>query len=678
MSSYTILKSLFQSGEISPYFSGRTDSDIYSTGVALMENALPHNLGGFRKRNGTHYFGSIHNSFIRPIELYTSYKSYLIQADASKFYIFDSDNPTSVLCECTHTYGNDIQSIQYRANKGVLYIVHRLHPVQKLEITIKNSVYTATLTEITFVTDETDAERCVTFSKVGDYPSTICFKGGRLFLGATDNHLITTFASRTPTGGNDRYNDFTLYDKNWDYERTSDTSVVAGKTYYSYVTERYTQSADTTVDNTKIYYTKSGDAYSRIVPSGTENPQELDWYECLYLTSGVYEAVTPKGTENPSSQIWYEYASTVEVTNSHAIELEENDMYGTKILWYVVQSRLICGNNRSIFMDTGAAATPEGFDLAVVLNTGTTSVQAKVFKNYVCLVGQTGKSLHIMVWDEDSEGYVTIDMSKNSPHLLRSGIKDFDIVVDPIPTAWIVTNDGKLLSCTYDTSTGLAAWSSHPRNAGTYEGITVAGENHNRIYLTVKDGSSYHGEYLDVTDHETIDEAFYVDCGQVIEVETAQTTFTVNEALEGHEVIALGDNGIMPIRTVSNKTIEYDSPVKKLIVGLPIITKVHTFSPEIPANGTSQGKWRNIKNILVRLYESFGGELGQTSETTEPILYRRYGNYKYGSPITLVSEDIDIDINSKNTRDGSVYIIHEEPTPFNLLSLITKYEIREA
>ena len=134
----------------------------------------------------------------------------------------------------------------------------------------------------------------------------------------------------------------------------------------------------------------------------------------------------------------------------------------------------------------------------------------------------------------------------------------------------------------------------------------------------------------------------------------------------------------MPVKTVENNKVTYDTPVKKLVVGLPIITKVHTFSPEIPANGTSQGKFRNIKNILVRLYESYGGKLGQTVEAAEPILLRRYGAYSYGDPITLVSEDIDIDINSKNTRDGSVYIIHEEPVPFNLLSLITKYEVREA
>ena len=677
MASYTTLKALFQSGEISVYYAGRTDSDIYATGVAQMENAIPHLLGGFRKRNGTHFFGSLHSSFIRPIELYTSYKSYAIQADASKFYVFDSDNPSTVLCECSHSYGTDIESIQYRANKGVLYIVHHKHAVQKLEITESGGVYTATLSTITFVSDS-DPDRCITFSGTGNYPSAICFKGGRLFLGATDNHLITTYGSRTPSNGQDRYNDFTLYDTNWNYQRTSDTTVDPSKTYYAYVTERYVQTTDTTVDNTKIYYTKSGNAYSRVIPVGTEDPQALNWYECQYLTTGIYEQVTPGGSENPAAQTWYEYVSTVEVTNSHAIELEENDMYGTKILWYVVQNRLICGNNRSIFMDTGAAATPEGFDLSVVLNTGTTPVQAKVFKNYVCLVGQTGKSLHIMVWDEDSEGYVTIDMSKNSPHLLRAGIKDFDIVVDPIPTAWIVTNSGELLSCAYDTSTGLAAWSKHPRTCGKYVGITVAGENHNRIFLTVKDGEYYHGEYLDITDHETIDDAFYVDCGEIIENATAQTTFTLNSALEGHDVVALGDNGVMPVKTVENNKVTYDTPVKKLVVGLPIITKVHTFSPEIPANGTSQGKFRNIKNILVRLYESYGGKLGQTVEAAEPILLRRYGAYSYGDPITLVSEDIDIDINSKNTRDGSVYIIHEEPVPFNLLSLITKYEVREA
>ena len=50
---YSVLKASFQYGEISPFFGGQVQSEIYAAGVREMKNVLPDQAGGFRKRNGT-------------------------------------------------------------------------------------------------------------------------------------------------------------------------------------------------------------------------------------------------------------------------------------------------------------------------------------------------------------------------------------------------------------------------------------------------------------------------------------------------------------------------------------------------------------------------------------------------------------------------------------------------
>ena len=680
MSQYTIAKSLFQSGELRPAYAGRTDSDIFATGCALMCNALPDALGGFKKRPGTHFFGSVDQNARKPMELYTEAVDYYIEATEAAFNVYDADEPGSLLCSVAHSYGTHIRSVQYRTNKGVLYIVHRLHAPATLKVTVSGSTYTATLAAIQFVSDPDDSERCVTFSASGGYPSVISFKGGRMYLGATDDQPSTVWASRTPTGGADRYNDFTLYDTNWDFETSEDTSVVSGKTYYEYQTQQFVLSTDTAVDPDTIYYELNGGNYERKNPVGTEDPVSLGWYVLVNLTTGQYVPVSPAGTENPAQLCWYEYVGSKEPTNSHAIEVEENDMWGTRILWFAVQNRLICGTSRSVLMDSGSAATPATFDLMVVLNTGASDIQAKSFKNYVCFSGHTGKALFLMGWDDNSQGYVTVDMSRNSSHLLKSGIKDFDIMLDPIPTVWIITNDGKLLSCSYDATTGLTGWARHTRKSGTWSGLCVAGKDHDRLFLTIEDGGYYHSEYLDLIETDEIEEGWYVDCGKEYTSLSAVSTFqNLPAPLEGKDIVAIGDNGLMPPKKVSSGTVTYGRAVKHLIAGLPIETTVKTFTPEIPANGTSQGKNRRIRSVTLKLYQSFGGFLSEeVSQSIQELLYRRYGATSYGAEIELFSGDMEMKIDSRNTKSGAVKVYHDQPAPFNVLSLITKYEILEA
>lgn len=625
MSDYSILKASFQYGEISPFFGGQVQSEIYAAGVREMKNVLPDQAGGFRKRNGTIYFASPDPTVkTRLMEFYTGSESFLLAMNENGTYLAKAADPFNQLCSTTTPYSTyeEIMEMKFRANKGILYLVHPQHKPQTLTITYTPGppeVWSMAFADITFVPSGK-------FGSTGNYPSAICFKGGRLFLAATDNHPTTVWASRTPEDF-DRYNDFTLNDN--DYQSTEDTSVVSNKKYYA-----------------KSYNTE-GEAVFTLVATPTGDPAAQGWYE------------------------WYNY----KVLSSHALELEENDMYGTKIHWLAVQNRVICGNKRAIFMDAGDISSPTLFDMTVSLNTGSSPIQAKAYKNYVLFLGVNKKQLYLMVWDENLQNYTAMEITMSATHLFKNEIADFDIMLDPELIIWVVTKDGKLYSCSNATG-----WAEHPRTAGKYTTLAVAGESHSRLFLEVKLGDKYHFEYLDVLASDTVSGVF-TDCSTQFVYGTAQASIEVNEALEGQTVSAFADGAIMPMVVPEEDSghvyANYKKAVKAGTVGLPIECEVKLFPPELPANGTSIGKTKRISRVTTRLYSSFGGKIAVDDAEPIQMLTRRYGVYHYGDGVELVSDDVSVDTMGRNTQQGSVRILHDEPVPFNVLSVGTRFELME-
>lgn len=646
MSDYSVLKASFQYGEISPFFGGQVQSEIYAAGVREMKNVLPDQAGGFRKRNGTIYFASPDPTVkTRLMEFYTGSESFLLAMNENGTYLYRASDPFNQLCSTTTPYSTyaEIMEMKFRANKGILYLVHPSYKPQTLTITYTPGppeVWSMAFADITFVPSGK-------FGSTGNYPSAICFKGGRLFLAATDTQPTTVWASRTPDD-TDRYNDFTLNDN--DYQPTEDTSVVSNKKYYEKT------------------YNAQGEAVFTLKANPTGDPKAQSWYE------------------------WYNY----KVLSSHAFELEENDMYGTKIHWLAVQNRVICGNKRAIFMDTGDISSPTLFDMTVSLNTGSSPIQAKAYKNYVLFLGVNEKQLYLMVWDENLQNYTAMEITRSATHLFKNGIADFDIMLDPELIIWVVTKDGKLYSCSNATG-----WAEHPRTAGKYTTLAVAGESHSRMFLEVWENPEeeddtnwkYHFEYLDVLSSDTT-EGVFTDCSTVFdfgldldEEPICYKDIPVNKALEGLEVSAFAwddpekKGAIMPKVTAEDDSgtiyAKYKKAVNKGSVGLPIECEVRLFPPELPANGTSIGKTKRISRVTTRLYSSFGGKIAVDDAEPIQMLTRRYGVYRYGDGVELVSDDVSVDTMGRNTKQGSVRILHDEPVPFNVLSVGTRFELME-
>jgi hypothetical protein len=196
------------------------------------------------------------------------------------------------------------------------------------------------------------------------------------------------------------------------------------------------------------------------------------------------------------------------------------------------------------------------------------------------------------------------------------------------------------------------------------------------LWLTVLRSGATQIEKLDMKSPDSMDEAVYVDCSRTIEYETPTDTVTVPH-LANESVDALADNAVLPVKTLDASGIgTYDRPFSRITIGYPIAAKVRLLRPELPANGTSQGKKRQLQEQTLRLYRSLGGKVVANGKTSS-ILPLVPGTYRLGDYFPAFTGDKKLEINAAADYDGSVDIASDEPVPFNLLAVMTRYALLE-
>ena len=581
MSSYDILQNNFPSGEISPLWRGRSNSQFYQTGLALCRNFMPMSPSGLRRRPGTRFVKATYNQADAVlVSVADGQKNYEYELTYGHVRVWDIEDSDTIIAETSDTkleYA-DIHVVQVAVNKGVLWLAEDKTPVTRITL----SGGTLTVDRPTFTGD-------VTFSSAGDYPKAICFTGGRLAHGFTKNVPNAIYLSRSPdysAVNPDRYTDFTF------------------------------------------------------------------------------------GT-----------------TSDYAIEVEDAELVGG--LWFLNQIRFLVGSSRSIFMDTGTIIAPETFDISPGMREGSAPIQAKGMRNYVVYAGVSGKTLSMMVYDRDSEGYTTRDLTTDSSHLFSPGIKDFSILFMPDLVIWVLLNDGSLLSCTIDSSSGaiLTGWAKHNTEGRTIETIT-AGRRDNGcdillLTMSVEVGGvkKYHIETLEMDD--IFEDSGYLYLDAAVEYSGPATdTINYGTIFAGLTVSAMSEGCVLPNAVVEDDgTVTLDREVTECVIGIPFQSLVGFLSQEQPTNGQSSfGNVRRLKRTTIRVYQSFGGYVGIQHDDIDKmykLLSGRYGDHEYGQEFSLVDEDFVTDIQSQNITDATLYVLTDYPTPLNILAVKEKIELLE-
>lgn len=318
------------------------------------------------------------------------------------------------------------------------------------------------------------------------------------------------------------------------------------------------------------------------------------------------------------------------------------------------------------------AITPSNVSVLPQSYVGANNVPPVVIANNLVYCANRGGHVREMAYQWQANGYVSGDLCLRAPHLFDNlNIVDMAYAKAPVPIIWCVSSSGALLGLTYIPEQQIGGWHRHDTIGGTFESCCVVPEgNTDILYLVVNrtiNGSQV--SYIEAMQPRLFDvpeNAYIVDCGSTY-TGAPTTTVTGISWLEGQTVNVLADGAVMPQCVVTGGTITLPQAASVIQVGLPITSDIQTLPVAFEAQGAGQGYVKNVNRAFVRVYQSGGIFVGP--DFTSMTEYKQRTTEPYGSPPSLVTDEIRIDITPTWGTDGRVCIRQTAPLPLTVTGM---------
>ena len=137
--------------------------------------------------------------------------------------------------------------------------------------------------------------------------------------------------------------------------------------------------------------------------------------------------------------------------------------------------------------------------------------------------------------------------------------------------------------------------------------------------------------------------------------------------LEGKTVSILADGAVMPSKVVVGGSISIDRAAVKIHVGLQYFSDLQTLPLAINIEAFGQGRVKNINQAWVRVFRSSGLFVGPTVDKLTEAKMRT--NEPYGSPPSLRSDEIGVNITPTWAQSGQIYIRQADPLPLTVVGV---------
>jgi hypothetical protein len=103
---------------------------------------------------------------------------------------------------------------------------------------------------------------------------------------------------------------------------------------------------------------------------------------------------------------------------------------------------------------------------------GSAYMQPALGNDAVMFVQRGRKKLREFVYVFEKDGYSAPDLTLLAEHIASEGFKQLAFASTPDPVVWAVSEDGQLLSMTFERDQSVVGWSVHP-TSGTVESVAV-------------------------------------------------------------------------------------------------------------------------------------------------------------------------------------------------------------
>lgn len=359
------------------------------------------------------------------------------------------------------------------------------------------------------------------------------------------------------------------------------------------------------------------------------------------------------------------------------------------VRWLAPMGQLVVGTVNSEYrlgaQSSNESLTPTNIKITQQSRKGSADLDPVSLGNSILFVQRRGKATNYgtkvreLSYDYVRDAFAGVDLTLFAEHITGTGIKRCAFMSSPFPIMWAVTNDGYLIGMTYEREQNVIGWHYHPTDGLVEDICIIPGANQDDLYLIVNrtiDGVAK--KYIEVmADFDwgaDLEDAFFVDCGLTYDG-ASTSTITGLDHLEGEEVAILADGIKVARKTVASGSITLDAAASVVQVGLPYTSKLQPLDLQGGSEeGVSQGKTKRIHKLALYFYNSFGGKIGSDANNTERIfLKEETTNGTTTAPTLFSGLKNDFNFRGNWQLEGQVYIEHDDPLPFTVLSILPSF-----
>lgn len=339
----------------------------------------------------------------------------------------------------------------------------------------------------------------------------------------------------------------------------------------------------------------------------------------------------------------------------------------------VLRIGTIGGEHKFGFRDS--ATTPTNVDTKRFGSVGSAKLSAVLIGNTVMFIQRGGKKVRGMIYDLQQESYLTPEISIRAEHMLREGggVVDLAFAQLPDPIIWLVTNNGTLVSCTYDQMNGVTAFAEH-ETQGWFESVaTIPGLERDEVWVVVRrniDGTdTRYIEQFQTTQWESGTDAILMDSTITYANVSGTTTLSGLEHLENEEVVVITDGSTHPSQTVDGGTIDLNWSADTVHVGLGY-TSTATTMPLIPPveAGTSMGKRKKVFKTSINFYKTSYCKIGTPGGKMDIVPFRSSAD-EMNQRIPLFTGSIEQTFSAGFAKDLQITLVSDLPVPFSVIGL---------
>lgn len=675
MTYVTTYQSNLTQGELSPWLYGRVDIAQYDNSCRVLKNFIVRPQGGVIKRPGTKYVASIKTQSDGETRLipfiYSDSDAYVIEAGNQyfRFYrnnaqILSGGSPYEISTPWTSA---QLANVKFAQVYDSIYFVHPDVKPRKLTRTSDTSW---TMTEVDFndgpyfdLIDEQWGGRGTNYTMTPSATSgSITMTSSSAIFASTDVGRIIRWRGNSSVAWG--WGIITAY--------TSSTVVTVSVQSPLSATTASTQwrlgsFSDTTGWPSCITFFEQ-----RMVLANTRSQQQTIWFS----TSADITDFSPDNAEDKD-----------QVDASTAMTYTIADNKANVIYWIEPSKGLYIGTSGGVWLarssNQGEALTPSTITINAIIKDSSANVPAVTAGSTLMYPQKFRRKLLEVGYSFEDDAYRAADLAILAEHRTAGYIDEIEVARNPNYLVWVRMIDGTVSALTYIREQNVIAWTRQEFGGTDVEVDSMAvipGSAEDELWMiikrTVNGNTVRYVEYLSTTFlDQDVEDACFLDCS-VSYSGSATSTITGLSHLQGETVECFGNGAATTVSgPVSGGSISLQDTVTAAVVGLPYESVIEFNQPAMNnAPAAMQGRLGRVHGVVLRLYRSFGGQIGISGQTLD-IIPQYSSTTTMDGALELVSEDREFVLPSEFKYNPTVYLRHALPVPFTLNGIVYQITI---